>query len=367
MAKKFLYLIAGIIIIALAGSFVLALWGDDIAERALRPSVPFEEQPDLADNSYANPKMWFASAGRQQLVEWLPRGFDGEDADRLDVPVFFVHPTSYLTPGAWNAPLDDADSQARARLFTRAMASPFARAGDVWAPRYRQATFGAFLTDEQDGLRAREVAYRDISQAFDHFLSRLPADKSFILAGHSQGSLHLLRLIKDRIAQTPLADRVIAAYAIGWPVSIEADLPALDMLACDKPEQTGCLISWQSYADPPDYKRLVTRFEALPGLTGESRQGSHYVCTNPLRHALGGSAPASANSGTLLPDDDLADAEMMKGAVPARCDTNGFLLIGDPPDIGSYVLPGNNYHIYDIPLFWRDLRQDVETRVRSAG
>jgi hypothetical protein len=49
--------------------------------------------------------------------------------------------------------------------------------------------------------------------------------------------------------------------------------------------------------------------------------------------------------------------------VPARCDTRGLLLIGDPPDLGPYVLPGNNYHVYDIPLFWANLRQDVGRRV----
>ncbi len=41
-------------------------------------------------------------------------------------------------------------------------------------------------------------------------------------------------------------------------------------------------------------------------------------------------------------------------AVAARCDERGLLLIGDPPELGPYVLPGNNYHVYDIPLFWAE-------------
>src|SRR5690606_40773800 len=61
--------------------------------------------------------------------------------------LFFVHPTSYLERARWNAPLDDARSQALARTFLRGMASAFAAADAIWAPRYRQATFGAFLTD----------------------------------------------------------------------------------------------------------------------------------------------------------------------------------------------------------------------------
>jgi len=41
------------------------------------------------------------------------------------------------------------------------------------------------------------------------------------------------------------------------------------------------------------------------------------------------------------------------------------LLIGDPPDLGPYVLPGNNYHVYDIPLFWRNVQADVLRRVAA--
>ena len=41
------------------------------------------------------------------------------------------------------------------------------------------------------------------------------------------------------------------------------------------------------------------------------------------------------------------------------------LMIGDPPDLGPYVLPQGNYHVYDIPLFWANLQADVVTRVAA--
>ena len=49
----------------------------------------------------------------------------------------------------------------------------------------------------------------------------------------------------------------------------------------------------------------------------------------------------------------------------ARCDERGLLLIGEPPEVGSAVLPGNNYHVYDIPLFWQNVKQDVGRRVEA--
>jgi len=62
---------------------------------------------------------------------------------------------------------------------------------------------------------------------------------------------------------------------------------------------------------------------------------------------------------------DLGGGELVAGAVPARCSEQGLLLIGDPPELGPGVLPGNNYHVYDIPLFWRNLQRDVERRMRA--
>ena len=66
-----------------------------------------------------------------------------------------------------------------------------------------------------------------------------------------------------------------------------------------------------------------------------------------------------------MPSEDLTSGELVPGAVSARCSERGLLLIGDPPDLGEYVLPGNNYHVYDIPLFWRNLQLDVARRVRA--
>ena len=61
-----------------------------------------------------------------------------------------------------------------------------------------------------------------------------------------------------------------------------------------------------------------------------------------------------------LEDGDLTSAELEPGTVPARCGVAGFLLIGAPPEgIDEYVLPGNNYHVFDYSLFWANVRAGV--------
>jgi len=63
-----------------------------------------------------------------------------------------------------------------------------------------------------------------------------------------------------------------------------------------------------------------------------------------------------------VPDEQLTGGTIKPGLVPARCAPDGMLLIGPPPQMGEFVLPGNNYHIYDIPLFWANVRADAARR-----
>lgn len=386
MARKFLYLVAAVIVLAIAGLFALRYWADDLTAIAFVPQGEFVEQDALAANAYHDPAMWFSrpGLGLSDPARWQPAEADRADAaapsprpspapTQTSPPpppfaVFFVHPTSYLETAPlarWNAPLDDAPSQDRARLFLRGMASPFNRAAEIWAPRYRQAAFGAFLTDAPEADRAIEAAYQDVRQAFAYFVDSIDAKTPIVIAGHSQGAIHVLRLLRDEVIGTPLEARVAMAYPIGWPISIAHDLPKLGLPACATPDQAHCVVAWSSFAEPADPGIFMTRYEASPGFDGQPRRNDPILCVNPLTGTVNGAAPAAANLGTLKPRGDFSNGELVPGAVPARCSERGLLLIGNPPEIGDGVLPGNNYHLYDIPLFWRNLQADVARRMRT--
>ena len=361
MARKFLYLIAFVIALMIGGLVAYRVAGPRIMAAALVPSAAFKAQATMPANVWTKSRMWIA---RPDLpgnpATWLPTGYQRGGAGAA--AVFYIHPTSYLDRSAWNAPLDDAAANDRAALFTRGQASVFNGVGRVWAPRYRQATFGAFLTGQREAGLALDAAYGDVAAAWDAFVAANPRGP-IIIAGHSQGALHLAHLIHDRIAGHAVAQRIVAAYAIGWPISVEADLPAL-LPACATPTQTRCLISWQSFAEPADPAQIVALFEASTGYTGRARRGTHMLCTNPLTGTPGGAAPARANLGAVVPSIDLKSGTLAIGAIPARCDPRGILMIGTPPSgFGTYVLPGNNYHVFDYSLFWANLRADAAVRL----
>lgn len=370
MARKFLLFVAGAIVLILAAGITWSLFGPQLTRFALVPSAPFVAQPAARAGAYSDRTMWIARPdlpGNPAL--WLPPQFRNT-APRGNAAIFFVHPTSYIDRSGWNAPLDDATANARANLFVRGQASAFNGAGAIWAPRYRQATFGAFLTDRREAGQALDAAYSDVAAAWDAFLREAPAKAPIILAGHSQGSVHLLRLLREKIAGKPVASRIVAAYIVGWPISVTTDLPVLGLPACTQPAQSGCILSWQSFAEPADPSQVVAAFDKTTGFDGRSRRGTPLLCTNPLTGMRDGSAPATRNMGTIIPEDDLQSGKLATGRVPARCDGayggRGFLLIGPPPQgIGRYVLPGNNYHVFDYSLFWANVRADAALRLAT--
>lgn len=376
MARKFLYFIAFCIVLVIGARIAYELFQEELAEIALVPSAEFAAVKPLEANAYEDPALWFSrpGIGVSDPARWQPayandRGLLPTPAEpKQNFAVFFVHPTSYLNRSSWNAPLDDGgdpEAERIARIYLRGMASPFNAASEIWAPRYRQATMGAFLTDSPDAGQAINAAYADVLEAYRYFLSSVAPDTPIVLAGHSQGALHLKRLLAEEVRGSPAAERLAAAYIIGWPVSLQHDLPAMGFPACAAANQAGCVISWSSFAEPADPGLLLKTYATSKALDGVQPGKSPILCSNPLTGTYGGEAPASANRGTLVPEDSMEKGELVPNLVPARCDKRGLLLIGPPPEMGSYVLPGNNYHVYDLPLFWANTKADVTTRVEA--
>lgn len=336
-------LVAGFLFRDALGFFALRL--------AISPKQDFAEMPSPEAPDYARDDAWGALPSLDDPTDATPPGLEsGQDETAVDV--FFLQPTTYLSPASWNQPLDHEETNDLTdRLVLRGQASAFNGCCRVFAPRYRQATFFSFMDDEGNGEEALELAYSDVERAFDSFLERI-GDRPFILAGHSQGSLHTERLLRERVSGTPLTDRLVAAYPMGyWFDEDELSTTLPDVPVCSSPEQTGCLVTWNSVGP------RVRHFEDPTG----------NVCVNPLSWATDGERVAhDENGGSLNLSDDAMELEA--GVADAQC-LGGALIVQEirsdaysdmPPIMGR-----DNFHILDVHLFYRSVHENARARAAA--
>jgi pimeloyl-ACP methyl ester carboxylesterase len=371
-ARRFLLAVFVVILLAVAAGFVIFQFGNRVLLSEATPKGHFERKAAGGGPDYSRMESWVARPDQpNDPSRWAPKSYaDGSNylgfmpPPAIHIAAFYVHPTTYLDRDLWNAPLfPGGQTEFRTRLFVQSQASAFSDAAEVWAPRYRQAAYGAFLLRTEDAQRALDLAYSDVSAAFDAFLKRLPSNEPIILAGHSQGALHLMRLLEDRKAQ--LRGRLVAAYVVGWPISTTSDLPALGLPACHAPDQTGCILSWMSFAEPANPSLLFSDWRKTKGLTGGARKREDILCVNPITGTQNGAAPPEADPGTLVPTADFASAVLDRQKVGAHCDKGLLTLDGEIPALGPFVLPGNNYHVYDYALFWAAIARDAQRRASA--
>ncbi len=308
--------------------------------------------PDYSDDQY-----WAGLPNKQDPSDQMPEGVVREDTG---VAVFYVHPTTYFGK-TWNQPLDHADANWIVdERNLRHQASVFNGCCDVYAPRFRQATFFSFMDRGDNSKKALALAYADVVAAFESFLSRINPDQPFIVAGHSQGTRHVAQLVREKVTSTSLQDRLVAAYLVGFSVTYPelASLPA-----CDSPTQTNCAIGWNSMDDENG--------GAFGGVGAEEK----LLCTNPLNWRDGGGYAANElNMGGIgFPSQALAeegeDYEAMHvetGVAGAQCVDDGSLAI---MELRSEAFPhrmfGTSMHIYDYSLFHMNIRENLATRIAA--
>lgn len=364
--RRFLLAIFFLTLLVVAAAFGIYQFGSSVLIKQAQPQGHFQAPAGASGPDYIQTANWLSLPDTVPPGpgDWLPSGSPPPDSAR-PVSVFYIHPTTYLEKDRWNAPLGDRESQDRAALFVRSQASAFNAIGQIYAPKYRQAAFGAFLLRNEDAQKALDLAYGDVARAFDRFLKQAP-DGPIILAGHSQGALQLTRLLKEKVAGKPVAKRVVAAYVVGWPVSVATDVPAMGLPACSQAAQAGCILSWLSFGEPANTSLISDVYDGSTGFNGQPRRREDMLCVNPLTGTRNGAAPPQANGGTLVPDDDtMTRGTLQPGLVGAHCDKGFLLLEGELPKMGPFVLPGNNYHVYDYALFWADIREDAQRRLAA--
>lgn len=332
------------------------VWRGDILESGLDPEIPFQTYQPPPAPDYHQASAWALSEARKRDAGWAA--------------VFFVHPTTYDGGREWNGPIDDGRSNAYlTRVILPNYAGPFARAGSVSAPHYRQASLYTRLTLREDAREARAFAYRDIEAAFEVWLGN-NAIGPIVVVGVEQGADLAERLLQNRVAVDPsLRRRFVAAYLIENPIPASR----FDRLPlCSEPSEFGCVMAWTAIAEG-DYsrarrlKRRAMTWSASGSLVGVD--DATIACVNPVTGRVGtpeAEARKSRGSTNASGLEWGARPAMQSRLVRSAC-RDGFLWRSDPgsESFGRQGSWADQHKVQPFNLFYADIEADVLTRLSA--
>lgn len=398
-----------------------------------------EEHPPAPD--FASLRSWSAHPAApkgQRAVE--DANYLALTGDLADVPppaarpcdLFYVH-DSTLTPTeimpfmpharlpCWNAPvggtLDPVLEQVIAKvdeqvdLRVAAGATCFNATCRIYAPRYRQTnvlafesqTWANFLVRKREAHKAFGLAYSDVRRAFIHFVDDpANADRPFFLASHSQGTLHLVRLLQEEVDCKPhRLRRFVHAYMPGFvvPMSLFTSLRHVRPSSCARDycsvsswrtggrghlERVSLLLRWTYLADqgwrlaygPALATNPVSWSSQLDGAPSEEAayRGAAFPVPSNLdaRHAGGATSGLSLRYGHLSRSSQGTLGARVEALTPihvgplrARVDALGVTRVPIFPKESLFSLCETDfllYHDIDFAAFYGNLRKNVAER-----
>jgi hypothetical protein len=337
---------------------------NNIFRHAMDPRTPFQTMVQPPAPNYADAAAW--AARPDQITEGA-------------AAIFFVHPTTFWGGDAWNAAIDNPVAAARVdQGALPTYAGAFAPLGDVWAPRYRQASLYSSLTHRFDARQARALAYNDVLRSFRVFLAEAPPDAPILLVGVEQGGLHVLGLLQEmfaseQLASEPLRSRLVAAYVIDQATPLELfDGPLGGLKACQAPEDWGCVVSWGAFeehngASIEEFRRRSMAWTADGRL--EPTEGHALLCVNPISGSTAEDyMPARTHHGAVDATGLAIGVEPapLAAQTSAQC-SDGVLLIDRPasPSLRPGWRWGGRFMPRTAFLFYIDARRDAERRLAA--
>lgn len=301
---------------------------------------------------------------------------------------FYVYPTVSTDPtGNSDMSIDAAERGVVEQQLAR-----FAGQCRVFAPMYRQVTLAALRAvmmgqpSPGNGL----LAFGDVRDAWNWYLTHENKGRGVVLIGHSQGSRMLLDLIRTEIDGKPAQKQMISALILGMNTPV-VDGKFGSIPLCASADQAGCLVTYVSFREtspPPANSRF--------GKTDD--QGRRAGCVNPAALVAG---KASTDEAPLhaylsvkpflssLPPKPFAVGlsvstpfVSLPGLISARCVSEGdftYLAVkvnADPADprtddiTGDIVVAGNplkdwGLHLIDVNLEMGDLNALVARQAKA--
>ncbi len=337
----------------------------------------------------------------------LPKNYiDNSKSHSSNLDVFYIYPTMYYdgyNGNLWNADTEDEKLNEKIRkLPVNLQASIFSGIADVYSPLYRQLFYDAlgfhisneYLSDlildksrvddylyskdkiyedenlklfnfENDKLRyfakeANDVAYNDIRRAFIEYFNEKNNGKKFIIASHSQGSYHAVRLLNELIfKRKDMREKLLLSYLPGMPIEDVFD----EIDECKNPVEVDCFLSWNTFGKgyiPFFYNDKVTASNPI-SFINDSRISD-----------------LQSHKGILLPNFfQLMKYKLFRsrintiklkreGSLQVQSE-NGTLQVKNinMPFPINKLYDWKDYHIGDYNLFWLNIRENLKLRLEK--
>lgn len=300
-------------------------------------------QKQLTAPDYRNVYYWFAP--------------DSMGKHRVDI--FYVYPTisvrhSDSDPKApyYNDVAAGCDRD-KVLLNMRLMRDIYALDSlNFFSPFYRQLTMRAYT--DGDYIKLAELSQRDVIRAFRYYMKHLNGGRPFILLGHSQGSEHLVALLKNGMTDADMR-KMVAAYLIGWKLTNkEIEAYPKRLIPAKGETDTHCIVMFNSVTNENAQSPLLLHSD---------------VCINPLNWRT---------------DTVYAPKELHKGAFRYNADKKAFVFINNftgtqikghclickdvnPSEVFfpqlSTLFPYGCLHLMDSWMYCRNIKENMYKRI----
>tara|TARA_B100001113_G_scaffold60516_1_gene45877 strand:- start:9658 stop:10815 length:1158 start_codon:yes stop_codon:yes gene_type:complete len=335
-----------------------------------RPDHAFDPKDAVKQPDYSQESSWASLPVIKDEADLIPAGEIGVDQLNSEVDVFFIHPTGYLKGHHWTDPLvKESSTKENTKWMMANQASAFNGCCSIYAPHYRQASLYSYYGTDKLREEIHAFVYQDVKKAFKYFIENYSNGRPFIIASHSQGTHHSIRLLAEEIDGTDLYPRMVSAYIIGGEISKSWTNKMNDIYICNSPTELGCLVHWDTInitlinREMPRFKNNICvnpiTWKNKGSLSNLSdSKGAVYVSGNFAIDFLGDDEPKGEIFGPL--------EAPIKQYVQAQC-KNGILYASDQTGTRFEGFGGSdgNYHGLDFALFYMDIRENAILRTKT--
>lgn len=280
-----------------------------------------------------------------------------------EIDTIYIYPTCYIDESEGAAEICDIDNEQMREtvaIMYESQATVYVDSTNVFVPYYRQSNITVLsnFSNPADVEKFQKQEQRtDLYAALDYYFENYNDGRSYILAGHSQGSMMMRIILGEYMQAHPeYYERMVAAYQIGYSVTQDwLDEHPYAKFA-EGANDTGVIISWNT--EGPGNKGHNNSV-VLPGA----------ISINPLNWKRDDTyAGVEENLGSLVLNEETGKYELGDGIGDAQIDMDrGVVVCTTNDDYIEYeeIFGPQSLHTNDYTLYYVNLKKNVADRVEN--